>query len=60
MHALAIADGFSIAEAIPLEADRALDSLDINTGFTWNHGGYEVKNKGMRATRQFNPPGNIW
>lgn len=48
--------GFKSEDALPMAPMAGVQHVDVKTGFTWVHGGYEKKNANMSAVREFHPP----
>ncbi|KAG2450108.1 hypothetical protein HYH02_000211 [Chlamydomonas schloesseri] len=48
---------FRSSDSVPMRGGLVRNQdIDIKSGWTWQHRGYEVKNQDMEATRDFQPP----
>lgn len=47
---------FSPQTAVPMQHFEAVGEISAEEGFTLKHGGYNILNKDMEATRSFTPP----
>ncbi|MCU0548071.1 MAG: Rieske 2Fe-2S domain-containing protein [Leptolyngbya sp. Prado105] len=47
---------FSPASAIPMDGFELVGEISAEGGFVLKHGGYNLSNQGMEATRSFRPP----